>query len=84
PHPMKASQAFILFPRWGEGNRGRLRFSIDNEFRLYSAILSKCNYCGYPDAHQALQAFRTDPHSFDAVLSGLTGSDPSSPDNEDG
>ncbi len=32
---MKASQAFILFPRWGEGNRGRLSFSRDNEFRHY-------------------------------------------------
>ncbi len=35
PHPMKASQAFILFPRWGEGNRSRLSFSSDNEFCHY-------------------------------------------------
>jgi len=32
---MKASKAFILFPRWGEGNRGRLSFSGDEEFRHY-------------------------------------------------
>ena len=33
PHPMKASKAFILFPRRGEGNRSRLSSSIEKEFR---------------------------------------------------
>ncbi len=49
PHPMKASQAFILFPRWGEGNRSRLSFSIEFLERQsvsspYSAILNNYYY----------------------------------------